>query len=120
MRTKEEIELGHNIRLGLNEVLKLWASADEQLEYQKNVPIANVSAELFCQWCDDYYNEDNPIMIKEFNQMELEALKEFDKAISHVADITPEELPHINEFVKTREWEIVHVKAISTLKKLQG
>ena len=47
MRTKEEIKLGQNIRLGLNEILKLWASVDEQIEYQINVPIADVSAELF-------------------------------------------------------------------------
>lgn len=119
MRTKEEIKLGQNIRLGLNGVLELWASFDEQMNYQRNVPIANVSAELFCQWCDDYYDEDNPIMIKELNQLELEALKEFDSVICHVADIIPEELPQINEFVKTREWEIIHVKAITTLEKLQ-
>ncbi len=119
MRTKEEIKLGQNIRLGLNEILKLWASVDEQIEYQINVPIADVSAELFCKWCDDYYNEGDPIMMKEFNKMELKLLKEFDEVICRVANITPEELPDINEFIKTNEWKRVHIKAISTIKKLQ-
>ncbi len=35
-------------------VIDLWASKENQFEYQKNVPIAQVSAELFCQW-EDYY-----------------------------------------------------------------
>ncbi len=118
MRTKEEIELGHNIRLGLNGVLELWTSADEQLDYQRNVPIANVSAELFCQWCDDYYNEDNPIMLKEFSQIELEAYKEFDKVICDISDQIPEMTPPIEEFINTHEWNIVNKAAMSTLKKL--
>lgn len=115
---KDEIELGKNIRLGLNGVLELWASADEQLNYKRNVPTANVSAELFCQWCDDYYIKDNPIMIKEFSQMELEAYKEFDKVICEISDATPEYLPTIEEFIKTKEWEVIHNAAISALLKI--
>ena len=118
MISKEEIELGKNIRLGLNGVLELWASADEPLNYQRNVPTANVSAELFCQWCDDYYIEDNPIMIKEFSQMELEAYKEFDKVICEVSDQIPEMTPPIEEFINTHEWNVVKHAAVSTLKKL--
>jgi hypothetical protein len=119
MTTEQEKERGRNIRIGLNGILKLWASKNEQLDFQKNVPIADVSAELFCQWSDDFYDEENPVLLKEFNQMELQALKEFDNVICHVADIIPEELPPINEFIKTHEWEIVHLQALSTLKQLQ-
>lgn len=118
MLSKEEIESGKNIRLGLNGVLELWASADEQLDYQRNVPIANVSAELFCQWCDYYYNVNNPIMIKEFSQIELEAYKEFDKVICDISDQILEMTPPIEEFINTREWNAVNQAAVSTLKKL--
>lgn len=118
MRSKDEIELGQNIRRGLNGVLALWASAEEQLDYQRNVPIANVSAELFCQWCDDYYNEDNPIMIKEFSQMELEAYKEFNKVLCDISDQIAEMTPPIEEFINTIEWNVVNQAAVSTLKKL--
>lgn len=117
MTTEEEIEFGQNIRLGLNGVLELWASADVQLEYQKKVPIANVSSELFCQWCDDYYNENNPIMIKEFSQMELEAYKEFNNVICDISDQIPEIMPPIEEFINTQEWNLVNQAAVSTLKK---
>jgi hypothetical protein len=118
MRTKEEMELGQNIRQGLNGILELWASADQQLEYQRNVPTANVSAELFCQWFDDYYNKDNPIMIKEFSQQELEAYNEFNKIISDISDQTPGTMPSIEKFINTSEWNAVNNAAITALKKI--
>lgn len=118
MISKDEIELGKNIRLGLNGVLELWASADDQLDYKRNVPMANVSAELFCQWCDDYYNEDNPIMTKVFTQTELEAYKEFNKVLCDISDKIPEMTPPIEEFINTIEWNVVNQAAVSTLKKL--
>lgn len=117
--TQKEIELGQNIRTGLNNVLKLWASKDVQLEYQKNIAIADVSAELFCQWCDDYYNEDSAIMRIEFTQIELDAYKEFNKVLCEISDATPEYLPPIEKFIITKEWEIIHNAAISALLKIE-
>lgn len=35
------------------EVLRLIADSEAQTEYEKNVPIANVPAELICMWFDD-------------------------------------------------------------------
>ena len=37
------------------ETLRLLASPDAQVEYQRKVPIADVPAELICQWFDDSF-----------------------------------------------------------------
>jgi hypothetical protein len=37
-------------RSNVMQTLRLISSADEQRTYQRNVPIADVPAELFCQW----------------------------------------------------------------------
>ncbi len=119
MTQNQDSEIGRNIRIGLVGILDLWTSKDAQLEYQKNVPIAHVSAELFCQWYDDYYQKDSPIIEKEFTQLEREALAKFDKVINHISDITPDDLPNIEEFIKTNEWRTVNQVAIEVLPKIK-
>ncbi|MGV8091815.1 MAG: hypothetical protein AB2L24_08125 [Mangrovibacterium sp.] len=98
-------------------VIDLWASKESQLEYQKNVPIAQVSDELFCQW-EDYYFPTSTDFRQIFNQEELELLSEFDKAINKIADKTLQNLPVIEQFVDTEEWKTLNNKAIEIKNKL--
>lgn len=106
-----------NIRKQVIDVLLLWSSAEKQLEYQKNVPIADVASELFCQWCDDSYHPGSDLFGLAFNAEEQSALKIFDQAISEISSKTPSNLPHIETFIKSDEWKVVNGAAIEALKK---
>lgn len=118
MTQNHDVEIGRTIRNGIISVLELWASKEAQLNYQKDVPIANVPAELFCQWCDDSYHKESPIIGKEFSIKEKEALVQFDEIINRISALTPEELPGITEFIETNEWKIINQAAIETLPKI--
>ena len=98
-------------------LLKLWGSIDEQLKYQKNIPFADVSSELFCQWIDDIHINTSDFQ-QAFSHDELIALEIFNDVISGIADRTPNQLPSIEEFVKTKEWSVVHYAACEALKKI--
>lgn len=111
---EEFVDLNRNNVFG---VIDLWASKENQLDFQKNVPIAQVSAELFCQW-EDFYFPDSDDFKQSFSKEELELLSEFDKALNNTIDKTPQNLPVIEEFIKTEEWEIMNEKAIEIKKKI--
>jgi hypothetical protein len=98
-------------------VIDLWASKENQLEYQKNVPIAQVSTELFCQW-EDFYLLDSDDFKQAFNVEELKILSEFDNALKEIVDKTQQTLPVIDEFIETDEWRMMNSKAIEILKKI--
>ena len=113
-----EIELAKRLRKNLLEVLDLWISKDEQLEYQENVPIAQVSSELFNQW-DDFYNPDSDSFKLAFNKKEREILGDFDKVLSHICEKTMKYLPYIKDFVNTNDWFVVNKAAVDTKKRLK-
>ena len=115
----DETELTKRIRQNVLNVLELWSSKEEQLEYQKNVPIAQVSAELFCQWADDTYHPESRQFKLAFDERERDILADFDKTFNYVSDKTPNNLPDIADFVKTTEWKIVNEAAIETIKKIK-
>ena len=116
----DDTELAKRIRQNVLNVLDLWSSKEEQLEYQKNVPIAQVSAELFCQWADDSYHPDSRQFKMAFNEKEREVLTYFDKTLNFISEKTPNNLPDIVEFVKTNEWQIVNQAAIDAVKKIKN
>lgn len=115
-----DIELVNRIRQNVLNVLSLWSSKEEQLEYQENVPIAQVSAELFCQWADDSYHPESRQFKMAFNEKEREILADFDKTFNCISEKTSNNLPDIAKFVKTTEWKIVNQAAIDTIKKIKN
>ena len=115
MELKDKILLRKNI-LG---VLELWKSKEIVIEYQKNVSIAHVSAELFCQWEDHFY-PDSTQFKETFNKDEIEILKRFDEKLSEIAQKVMDSPPEINEFVETDEWKIISELANDTYKKLKN
>lgn len=98
-------------------VIDLWASKEKQIDYQENVPMAQVSAELFCQW-EDFYSPDSPDFKQAFEKEELEILSDFNKALNDIVEKTSQELPLIEEFVETQEWIEMNKKAIEIQKQL--
>ena len=116
----DDKELAKRIRQNVLSILDLWSSKEEQLEYQRNVPIAQVSAELFCQWADDFYHPESTQFKMAFDEKEREILADFDKTFNHISEKTPNDLPYIDDFVKTKEWEVVNRAALETLEKINN
>ena len=116
----DDTELAKRTRQNIMSILDLWSSKEEQLKYQKNVPIAQVSAELFCQWADDFYHPEPTHFKMAFDEKEREILADFDKTFNDISDKTPNELPYIDDFVKTKEWKVVNQAAINALEKIKN
>lgn len=104
-------------RENIIEVLKLWSSKEEQLEYQKTVPIAKVSSELFGQW-DDFFNADSEVMTEVFNKHELELLNKFDSELTKIRVKLNGQVPQIEDFIKTPEWEKLNFLAQEVLRDM--
>ena len=116
----DDDELVNKIRQNILDILELWASKDKQLAYQENVPIAQVSAELFCQWADDFYDPDSIQFNLAFDENEREILAEFDRSLDDISERLMNNLPYITDFVKTNEWLSLNQLAAETLDKIDG
>lgn len=57
--------------------LELLSSEEAAFEYQQQVPIANVPAELFCWWFDNAYMPSSSVFCGAFTQQELRDLAAF-------------------------------------------
>lgn len=112
-----EAEFIELTRLNIFRVIDLWSSKESQFDYQKNVPVAQVSAELFCQW-EDFYFPTSVDFKQAFSKEELEILSDFDKALNDIAEKTPKNPPPIEDFIKTEEWAEMNNNAIETKKRL--
>lgn len=112
-----EVDVISNIREMLVEAIKLISSKEDLLNYQKNVPIAFVTAELFCGWGDSYISgcDIYPLV---FNEQELIALEAFNDDFERISEIVGEDLPPIEVFVQSKEWEELSKSALETLEKL--
>ena len=109
-------ELAQNVRKLVIDALNLLASEEKQLKYQKSVPNADVSAELFCQW-DSAFIPDSEVNLEAFTKNELDALTAFNKVFEEVCERTPENLPSIEDFIKTEAWSKLQLAAEKTLIK---
>ena len=86
------------------DTLQLWASREEQMEYRRSVPIADVSAEMFCFWNDVFWPDD-PKLRAEFSETEWAALLRFDSIFDRVCRLlTHDPLPPIEQFVQSPHW----------------
>lgn len=98
------------------DALRLLASVSAQLRYQREVPFADVSAELFCQWFDDCFWPDDPRLQALFNADEWSALLAFHRVFDEVSAPLPSPLPRVEQLVELPEWQSVVSAAADTLK----
>jgi hypothetical protein len=116
--TLSDKEMASRIRKLVLDVIVLWSSKRDQLHYQKNVPIANVSVELFEQW-DDVYHPENSLFKQAFSESELTLLEDFENVIiRETSRVSLYNLPEIEHFVHTLEWGEINKYAIELLQKL--
>ncbi|MCG9713904.1 hypothetical protein L1D29_13860 [Shewanella insulae] len=98
-------QLRDNYRKETFGTLELISSKEEQLDYQNKVPIAHVSAELFCSWESCYQDvKDQDWYQSAFSKKEFEILKSFDATFEQVCSETEQDVPYITEFIQTKQW----------------
>ena len=107
-----------NIRTSVIEVLQLLADPEAQREYERNVAIADVPAELFCLWFDDVYHPESPAHQAAFSPGELDLLAEFTKLFLDAEAELPDPLPRLRELQAHPAWSRVVSGAASTLRGL--
>jgi len=101
--------------------LQLVSSAAQQKDCQCRVPYVNVPAELICGWEDwmpveEGAQEFTPPV---YSAEEYEAIKKYGCAWGAVAAATSEEMPSLEEFIGTSEWERLKQAAEEALNVFQ-
>ncbi len=93
-----------NLRKSIIDCIELLSLPSKQLEYEKNVPIANVPAELICGFCDDLYHPKSERLIAEFTEEELKGLAHL---YGMLCESTTETTSSVKELLKTEKWRSV-------------
>jgi hypothetical protein len=86
-------------RRNILNALNLIASPEAQLDYQRDVPIADVVAEVFCGWADDSFFPNDARLRALFTECEWAALVEFNSKFDSVSVRMPRRHMPIEEFV---------------------
>jgi len=109
-----------NIRSSIREHLRLLADPVAQREYERNVPVADVPAELLCGWCDDVYHPASAAFQSAFSPRELAALAEFDNLFNAAAAELPDPLLRLRELQAHPAWGRVMSGAATALQGVFG
>lgn len=112
--------LAQRIRNRIIEYLEIASSYEEQREYERSVPIANVPSEMICQWADwvedkrlDSFTE--PV----FSSSEQVAVGEFHAIWHSVANDTAKTMPPLSDLIGTEPWERLRRGAELALKTFE-
>lgn len=117
MDLNQKFELQETARKEIVDTLELISSKKKLLDYQKEIPKADVTEEMFSDW-DSAYIRDQQWFIEKFNERELQAIDMFNSRIEKIwYEINSHLLP-INEFVETSQWREIASAANETLSTL--
>ncbi len=103
------------IRACIQDLLELIASKEEQVDYAKRVPIADVSAELVCMWFDDSYQPNSRQHKEAFSIKEQEVLSKFNAFYDARVDSLPKTL---DELQLDPQWDEIVREAQKVLGKI--
>ena len=106
----------NDFRENLIDFLRTIASAESQLEYEKEVPIANVSDELICGWFDDLYHPNTSLFESAFNSQERRELDRFNYFFDKYVNSIPENQKLI-DLQNSDEWKEIQSLASQTINK---
>ena len=84
--------------------IQLLASASEQLRYEREVPQANVPAELICQFCDDLFRPKSAAFTAAFTSDEL---KDLAHLYGLMVEASKAQVTSVTELLKRPEWRRV-------------
>jgi hypothetical protein len=91
-------------------LLHMIADFQSQAEYQRDVPIANVPAELICQWFDDHYHPEEEWFKESFSEEERELMADFNDYYNKRIDYLPK-TNDVFELQKSIVWQEIAAKA---------
>jgi len=108
------------IRNNIIEYLELASSYDEQLQYQANVPIARVPAEVICIWEDNVPSDPRRGPLSGvFSEPEVAAVREFHAVWERVCAALPEPLPSLTDVQALEDWDALRSAARAALDVFQ-
>ena len=117
---QDDIVVLQRIRNHIIGYLELAASFQEQLDYQKRVPLINVPNEIIHQWEDWVSPEIQKEYVEPiFSIREQDAIRQFQQTINQVSSDTPDPLPSIEIIQKSAQWENLRIGALEALMVFQ-
>ena len=99
-------------------LLELLSDPDAQLEYEQEVPIANVPAELVEMWFSDHYHPQASWFAESFSAEERAALAGFNGFYSSLVDTLPLD-SGVRVLQASEAWPRIMERAAHTLARLE-
>lgn len=109
----------HQSRSLFRRLLELIGDLDQQRQYKRDVPIANVPAELICMWFDDHYRPDQAWFPEAFSSRERLTLADFSAFYEERLSMLPTQ-EGIKTLQATPEWAEIREKARLALAELDS
>jgi hypothetical protein len=108
------------VRKGIIDLLQLFASEEQQLAYERDVPHVDITAELVGMWFDDQYHPNQRHFESCFSPAELAALEEFDKFYGMRVDRLPESKRTVRTWLNSPVWREVMEQVRWTLERVSA
>ena len=96
-------EINNITRNSLLNLIELWSSKEEQIEFQEQNKEVNATEELFQQWVD-FYLKDSETIKESFNDKEIDMLNNFNDEIINIKNKLKGTYPILQYFLKMEEW----------------
>ena len=113
-------EPSRNIRDRVVEHVALLASASDQRQYERDVPIASVPDELICGFTDDLYHPKSQAFLDAFIEEDLQSLAELYGLLCAASkEFAKAERLTLDDILKIPEWRSVMAFAKDLLVDLE-
>jgi hypothetical protein len=99
-------------------MLRLLASEEEQLAYERDVPHVDMTDELLCMWFDDLYHGKAPSDDSAFDAAELAAICEFHRFYDQWKRMLPESRGTVRTWLHDPLWREIMEEARRTLERI--
>lgn len=100
------------------ELLQLFASEEQQLAYERDVPHVDITTELVCLWFDDLYHPRQQDFATGFTAEELAVLAEFHRLFDERVDRLPESPGTVRTWLASPIWREVMEQAQRMLERV--
>jgi len=97
------------------EQLEQLSSEREQLQYERNVPNVDITAELIWLWSSVAYHPADPKFTVSFSERELNALTDFNQTFEKNKPFLPASRGTVGTWLDDAHWREVMQAAASTL-----
>ncbi|MDH3672107.1 MAG: hypothetical protein OES46_13245 [Gammaproteobacteria bacterium] len=118
MKVNEEAK---GYRKRVLEHIELLASPSDQMKYERDVPAADVPAELVCGFVDDLYHPKSKVFLNAFTEHELKSLAELYGMVCIASNaFSKMGCRSVAEVQKVAEWRSVMAFAKDLAVELKG